>query len=182
VSSLTVHLNRDGPRDLAVPDSFTARRPFDVVIENHGEGSHVHLRLDESLARVASLGASTTFVDGDRIERVRVRTTTVEEPVRGTLIVEAGYGAERREVPVEVAQYREDPEQVPVDESLADPGAAADDDGRGVDLETAGLAALSLLAIGVAGWAALSVDSPVVVAGAAAVVLAVVGVGAWSLR
>lgn len=177
MASLTVHLNRDGPRDLGVPEEFTAHRPFDVVIENHGEPSHVHLRLDESLARVASLGASTTFVDGDRVERVRMRTTPVDDPIRGTLIVEVGYGAERREVPVQVAQYRENPQEVPVDESLAQP---ASDDG-GVDLEAVGMGILSLLAVVVAAWAALTIDSAVVAVGAAVVVIASVGATVWSL-
>lgn len=182
MSSLTVHLNRQGPRDLDAPATFETRRPFDVVLKNHGDGSHVHLELDDALASVARLSTDTVFVDGDVSERVRVDTRPVEDPIEGTLRVAVGYGAEERAIDVTLAQYRENPDQVDVDEDLSTPTRDPEADGGGLDLERVGLVVLAALALLVALWTATIAESPAVTAGAAVVAVAVAGVVAWSLR
>ncbi|MFB6127049.1 MAG: hypothetical protein ABEJ79_07140 [Halolamina sp.] len=181
MSSLTVTLNADGPRDIRADSRFEARRPFDVVLHNEGQGSHVHLELDDALASVAGVSADTVFVDEGVTERVRVDTRPVEDPVEGTLSVVVGYGAESHEVDVAVEQFRADPDDVAVDESLGQPQPDPSEE-ESVNLETVALVGLSLFAFAVAAWSVLFTGSPLVTGGAGVVVVATAAAAAWSLR
>lgn len=180
MSTLTVHLDRDDARGLAAPGSFTTRQPFDVVFENHGRGTRVHLHLDDGLARVASLADGNQFVPGESTERVRVDVTNVEEAVTGTLTLSTDYGAKKEHVEVTVAPYLDSGVReggVEVDERLAEPAqeAKAEAETEFPSLSTAAFVALSLGALAVAIAVVIVVESPIVVFGAVLVALAVVG-------
>lgn len=172
--ALTVHLNRDRLRDVDVPASFVADEPFDVVLENHGEGAHVHVQLDESLSRVARLRTDSRYVEDDATARIGVDTQTVEEPVTGAMTISAGYGAETETVDVRIDPPRADGYGIDVDERLAQPQT---EEREPPDAETLALLALAVVTLLAAGAVAVSVQSTVVVAAAAFVALTtVVGV------
>ena len=181
MSSLTVTLNAAGPRDVQADSRFEARRPFDVVLRNEGQGCHVHLELDDALAAAAGVGIDTVFVDEGATERVRVETRPVEEPVEGTLSVVVGYGAESHDVAVAVEQHHADPDEVAVDDSLGRP-QTRDSGGEGLLLEMVAMAGLSLFAFAVAAWSVRSTGSALVTGGAGVVVVATAAAAAWSLR
>lgn len=178
--ALVAHLNRDRPRALDAPAEFTARQPFDVVFENHGDGSNVHLHVDDELSRVLRLTDGNLFVGSDGTGRVRADVASVEEPVSGTLTVSLGYGAQTASIRVTVAPYQEPANAVTVDEALGKPQRTANETASRTtpEPETIALVLLGLVALAAAVAVATFVNSPVVTAGAAVVALAVViGVG-----
>lgn len=179
MSSLTVHLDRDDDQGLVAPESFTARQPFDVMFENQGRGTRVHLHLDDGLARVASLADGNQFVPGDATKRVRVDVANVEEAVTGTLTLSVDYGAKSQDVAVTIEPYLEDEDAgsgVDVDERLSKPAPKeSDPESPFPSLSNAAFVALSLGALAVAIALVIVVESPLVVLGAVLVALAVIG-------
>ncbi|GAB7095859.1 hypothetical protein JCM30237_30130 [Halolamina litorea] len=174
MSALSVHLNRERPRDIDAPASFVADGPFDVAVENHGGGSHVHVRLDETLSRVARLRDGSQYVGGDGIGHLRVDTRSIETPVTGTLTISVGYGAETATVEVRVEPSRESGYGIDVDDDLGTPQI---EQREPPDAETVALLSLAGVALLAAAAVAVSVGSTVVVAAAAFVALiTVVGV------
>lgn len=173
--SLTVDLNHGGPRTVAAPDEFLATGPFDVVLRNHGAGAHVHLRIDEGLASVARTDEGNAFVGAGESASVRVETKPVTEPVTGRLEVGVGYGAESEAVDVTVAPAEENGDGVRVDESLGRVERGEPDLLQRFDptLRTLAVVALAAVALGVALWAGLVIESAVVLAGVAVVVVGV---------
>lgn len=169
MSALSVHLNRDRPRDIDAPASFVADGPFDVALENHGQGSHVHVKLDESLSRVARLRADSRYVEADATARIGVDTRSVESPITGELTVSVGYGNESRTVELRIEPSRAEGYGIDVDERLADP--QPDPSAWPPDAETAGLLALAGIALFAAVAVSFLVESAVVVAAAAFVAL-----------
>lgn len=185
MSALDVQLNREGPRSLEAPREFSAHRPFEVVFQNHGEGLHAHLSLDEELSRVARLADGNAFVPGGERERVRVDTASVDAPVTGTLTISIGYGATTREVAVTVVPFDEGEERVQVDETLARPQRTAPNSGlvsRLPDAQAIALLGLAGVAVLVALAAAVFVPSTVVTVGALVVVVAVLAAVALAVR
>lgn len=174
MSALSVHLNRGGPRDIDAPASFVADEPFDVALENHGAGSHVHLQLDDTLSGVARLRADSTYVDRNSTDHIGVDTRSVEEPVSGTLTISAGYGNETRTVDLRIEPSRAEGYGIDVDEELAQP---QNEEWSRPDAETLALLGLAALALLAAVAVAVSVQSTAVVAASAFVALVtVVGV------
>ncbi|NHX35575.1 MULTISPECIES: DUF7524 family protein [Halolamina] len=172
--ALSVHLNRDRPRDIDAPASYVADEPFDVALQNHGQGSHVHVRLDESLSRAARLRDDSRYVEADTTARIGVDTQPLSEPVTGRLTVSAGYGAETETVELRIEPSRAGGYGIDVDEELAQPQTEAREP---FDAETVGLLVLAVLTLVAAVAVAVLVQSAVVVAAAAFVALVtVVGV------
>lgn len=177
MSALSVHLNRGGPRGIDAPASFVADESFDVAVENHGDGSRVHVQLDEALSAAARIRDGDAFVGSGATGHVRVETRQVEEPVSGTLTISVGYGAESTAVNVRI-----EPEGtneyglgVDVDERLAEP--QPDPSAWPPDAETVALLTLAVLALLTAAAVAMTIQSQAVVAAAAFVALVtVVGV------
>lgn len=100
--SLYVNLNRDGMKTLETDtNAFTTDGSFTIILENHGQPAHVHLHIDDNLARVASLEDPNWYVSAGEIEQVAVE---VHDGVLGggQLEISTGYGAERETVEVEV--------------------------------------------------------------------------------
>lgn len=103
-NSIAVDINRTGLHSLEVPDSFETPGSFGVELRNHGEATHVHLHLDDTLSTVARLDAPNHYVDGDssRTVKIPVRESSQwpEETLRGRLKVVTAHGRETRYVEV----------------------------------------------------------------------------------
>lgn len=172
--ALSVHLNRDRPREIDAPASFVADGSFDVALENHGGGSHAHVQLDGALSGVARVSDGSTYVGRGGTGHVRVDTRTVDEPTTGTLTISMGYGAEEATVDLRIEPSRESGYGLEVDEDLATPQVEREER---VDAETVGLLLLAAVALLAATAVAISIQSTAVVAAAALVALiTVVGV------
>lgn len=174
MSALSIHLNRERQREIDAPASFVADGAFDVALENHGDGAHVHVQLDEGLSRVARIRDGSTYVGSDATAHVGVDTGDVEEPVSGELTLSLGYGTQTETVSLTIEPARSEGYGIDVDERLGSP--QIEEQGP-PDTETVLLLGLAGVALLVAVGVAVSVQSPVVVAAAALVALTtVVGV------
>ena len=175
MSALSVHLNREKPREVDAPASFSATQPFDVALENHGDGAEVHVQLDDSLSAVTRLGKRELRVGPGETKHVRATVGAVEEPVTGQLTVSVGYGVATATTTVTVEPPQPEEYDITIDESLGTPRqqpASRRPPARTVALFVlAGTALLAAVAV------ALTVQNTVVLGAAVAVaVIAVVGV------
>jgi len=134
--TLTVHLNREEPRDVA-PEaaSLETDRSFVLRFVNHGGPLHVHLHLDEALGAVARPSSTQVYVAEEATTDVEVAIPPGHDPVKGYVDLVTGYGAQEARLNVTVTAERKDggPE-VAVDETLAEKQSAetdAGDDHRG---------------------------------------------------
>ncbi|WP_089650156.1 hypothetical protein ABSL23_11315 [Halobacterium sp. NMX12-1] len=181
---LSVHLNRDNPRDLQ-PEaaSLETDRSFVLVFENHGGPIHVHLRLDDALAAVAEPAATQVYVDEGQTRGVEVAIPSDHPPTKGYVELSTGYGAEQARVNVTVTAERKDGgPDVAVDDSLAEK-SGPDDDGESVALADVALPTAAAAAVVVVA-AALTVsisDSIAMLVGVLAL-LGGVGVAGYMLR
>jgi hypothetical protein len=173
--TLAVHLNRDGPHSVESQREFETDGPFTVELRNHGTPSHVHLRLDDDLAAVATLDDANYYVEDHTAVEVAVPEDH-SAAVSGRVEVVTGYGAESTAVPVTLLPAGS--LGVAVEESLStpaerDPGPPDD---RTRTLAVGGLAVVAVLLsavllVAVEGTAALAL-------GALALLLAVGGAAA----
>lgn len=120
---LVVHLNREGVYEIEpASESFETDRSFEVVLYNHGQAVHVHLRLDETLSSVAAVEESNHFVDTESTEVVAVQAASGRSTVEGALEIVTGYGSGTELVDVRIEEPHDPSEPtVAVDESLARP-------------------------------------------------------------
>lgn len=117
-----VDLNRASPHSIEVEaPSFTAEGAFDVVLRNHGEPLHVHLRLVDDLVDVASVTSPNHYVDKEGVRTVRVQVDEDRLPVEGRLEVVSAYGAETSYVSVRVVEPGAVDTSVAVDDQLGKP-------------------------------------------------------------
>jgi len=119
---LAVHLNRDGPREVA-PEAarLETDRSFVLAFENHGGPLHVHLHVDDALARVARPASTQVYVEEQETRLVEVTIPPDHEPVKGYIDLVTGYGAEEARVNVTVTAERKDGgPDVAVDETLSE--------------------------------------------------------------
>jgi len=119
---LSVHLNRDHPRDLdPAAASLETDRSFVLVFENHGGPVHVHLHLDDALAAVGEVAATQVYVDEGQTRGVEIAIPRDHPPAKGYVELSTGYGAEQARVNVTVTDERKDGgPDVAVDESLTE--------------------------------------------------------------
>lgn len=118
--ALTVHVNRGEIHSLDVPPTFETSDSFDVRLVNHGEATHVHLHLDDSLSELAAIDAPNHHVSRDSDRLVRV-TLTRDGSVRGNLKVATAYGATTRYIELIVTEPESTDEPVEVGEELTKP-------------------------------------------------------------
>ena len=121
---LPVQINREGRRELDVPDAVDVTGSFDVRFVNHGDALHVHLSADESLSRVATVDAGNRHVPGNGERRVRIDVDSDAldgDSAFGTLEVTTSYGAEQHLVDVEITDPAVTRTTVDIDQSLAEP-------------------------------------------------------------
>lgn len=188
---LRVHLNRDERHAIEPVDSSLAvADSFEVVIENHGDGSHVNIGLGGDLAAGGAAATPNPFVPTNETIRIAVDITTDHRPLEGVLLISTGYGQTRIELPVSVVS----PQQTGVD---ADPTPKRANGGRSVESDpikiiavlkreldpgTIALVALGVLALVLAAATAVLIDSIVVVLAVILVVLAVAGSVAMGMQ
>ena len=166
--SLVVDVNPDGMHTLGVPAEFSASGNFDVRLQNHGEATHVHLKLDDDLSANATLEEGHHYVTKDDTQVIHV---TVADGARGTGVLEVttGHGGTTGAVTVELGAAREKP-PVEIDESLAEPRARTEERQRDSD----GLIDAELVpAVALGGVALLLAVSTLATGGTAAIVLGV---------
>ena len=175
MSALSVHLNREKPREVDAPASFSASQPFDIALQNHGDAANVHLQLDDSLSGVAQLGKRELRVGPGETKHVRVEAEAVEQAVAGQLTVTLGYGVSTAKTTVTVEPPEPETYDITVDESLGTPQRS--ESPRRPEARTLALLSLAALALLAAVAVALTVDSTFVLGAAVAVaVVSVVGV------
>ena len=185
---LVVSVSESQLHEVEAPAAFETDGPFTVEISNRGRDAHVHLRLDDDLARVATLAETNPHVPRDETVEIVTDVDAVSAPVGGVLTVETGYGADGSEVDLTLQPPATKSGRVPhaggtsgVGGETAGAGQAATADGLtetlstggGLSLATLAVALLAVGAVGVAVATASMFAAPVVVMGAAAVVLAV---------
>nr|WP_272931419.1 hypothetical protein [Halobacterium noricense] len=180
---MSVHLNRDHPRDLQ-PEAATLEtdRSFVLVFENHGGPIHVHLRLDDGLAAIAEPAATQVYVEDDQTRGVEISIPSDHPPTKGYVELSTGYGAEKARVNVTVTTERKDGgPDVAVDDSLAEK-SEPDEDEDSVALADVALpaaAATAVVVVAAALTASIS-DSVAVLVGVLAL-LGGIGVAAYVL-
>ena len=180
--ALTVHVNRGELHSLDLPDSFETSESFDVRLVNHGEATHVHLHLDDSLSELAAIDAPNHHVDRNSERRVGVALTEAGA-TRGNLKVVTAYGATTHYVDVRITEPDEPERKVEVSEELGKPQpkqrTASDST---VDLPLLPVAGVSGVAVLVAVGTAFVFQQLAVVVAAAVVALAaiVAVVVAWA--
>ncbi|MFD1512408.1 DUF7524 family protein [Halomarina rubra] len=164
--SLVVDVNRDGMHTLAAPAEFSTAGSFDVRLTNHGEATHVHLKLDDALSANATLEEGHHYVTGGDTQVVHV---TVADGAQGSGALEltTGHGGTTQSVGVELGASPEKP-PVEIDESLAEP-AARDERALDGDRSVPEL----VPAVALAGVALLLGVSTLTTGGTAAIVLGV---------
>jgi hypothetical protein len=114
--TLSIHLNRTDLHAIEVPASFATAESFVIELDNHGEATHVHLRLDDALSEIASLPTSNHYVRPGATTRVPISVHD-EGPAGGFLTVATAYGSETEDIEITV-EPTAGKERVEIDESL----------------------------------------------------------------
>lgn len=114
--TLSVHLNRAELHAVELPATFASSDSFVVELDNHGEATHVHLRLDDALSEIASIPTSNHYVRPGATVRVPIRVHE-SGPVTGYLTVATAYGSQTEEVEITV-EPTAGKQRVEIDESL----------------------------------------------------------------
>ena len=115
-TTLTVHLNRTDLHSIEVPESFASADSFVVELDNHGEGTHVHLRLDDAFSGTASIPSSNHYVRPGATTRIPVSVTD-PGPTGGTLTIATAYGSETETVDLTI-EPNAGKRRVKIDDSL----------------------------------------------------------------
>ena len=184
--TLSVHLNREEPRDVA-PEaaSLETDRSFVLSFENHGGPVHVHLHLNDALAAVARPTTTQIYVESGETRRVEISLLPDHTPVKGYVDVSTGYGAEKARVNVAVTDPRKDGgPDVAVDDSLSEKQttgaeASASPSGAAADVQPLAFAAFGVV---VAAVLALSVSDSLALAVGGLALLCGVGVAGHLLH
>ena len=181
---LSVHLNRDNPRDLQPETaSLETDRSFVLIFENHGGPIHVHLRLNDALRAIAKPAATQIYVDEGQTRGVEISIPLEHPPTKGYVELSTGYGAEQARVNVTITEKRKDGgPDVAVDESLSEKPELDDEEEDSVALADIALptaAALTVVVVAAALTVSIS-DSAAMLIGALAL-LGGIGVAAYML-
>lgn len=122
--TLGVDVNKSGLHTLDAPTTFEADGPFVVELRNHGESSHVHINLDDTLSEIARIEATNHYVESGEARSIQVevrpRSEWPRENLRGKLKVVTAHGGETHYVDVTFDRTPEK-EPVEVDPELSKP-------------------------------------------------------------
>lgn len=168
-----MRINREGRRELDVPDSIEVTGSFDVRFINHGEALHVHLNTSDALSRAVTVDAGNRHVPGNGERRVRIDVDTdalEDDSLFGKLEISTSYGAEQRLIDVEVKDPTVVQTTVDIDESLAEPPR---NNTTLLDRPELFVLGLGLLAVVLAALTAAVLDDTLVAAGVGVVVVGV---------
>jgi len=181
--TLSVHLNRDGPRELA-PEAAALEtdRSFALEFVNHGQPLHVHVHPDETLDGAVTPAETQVYVDEGATRTVDVAVPRAAGPVEGELELVTGYGAEEASVAVSVARERKDGgPDVAVDDALSEKEATPEPDATTSVTRVVTPVVLAAVVVMVAAAAAIAVPDAGALAVGVAGVLAGVAVAAYEL-
>ncbi len=104
---LTVYLNRDGLNTVETDQTAVrATRSINIVFENHGKPTHVHLHLDDDLATLGTIEEPHWFVPKGEWREADLKLMDSAEG-SGRLEITAGYGQEQSTVDIEVEPSEE---------------------------------------------------------------------------
>jgi hypothetical protein len=166
-------LNETGQNSITpATGSFEATGTFDIALENVGEATHAHLKLDDDLARIASIDANNHYVDGNSTRHVSVDVREIDEPMEGRLEITTGYGQQTEYITVRVVPPEVSNPPVEVDEALSEP-APVEESPDYEGLAIVPIAILAALAIGTAVVTALVLGDPMVWVGVLVVAIGV---------
>ncbi|MUV87907.1 hypothetical protein GJ631_15440 [Natronomonas sp. CBA1123] len=170
--TLGVDINRSGLHTLDAPTTFEADGPFVVELRNHGEASHVHLHLDDTLSEIARIEASNHYVESEEARgvqiEVRPRPEWPRESIRGKLKVVTAHGGETHYVDVTFDRTPEK-EPVEVDPDLSKPQQTDDSSTPSTNLRALPVVVLAAIALLLAVGALITADGINFVMGAFAV-------------
>lgn len=180
--TLSVHLNRGGPRELdAERAALETDRSFVLEFVNHGQPLHVHLRPSEALDGVVTPAETQVYVDEGETRRVDVSVPRQSASVEGTLDVVTGYGAEEATVAISVTSERKDGgPDVAVDDTLAEKTPAEPDATTSVTEVVTPVVLAATVVVAAAAVAVAVPDAGALAVGVAGV-LAGVAVAAYEL-
>lgn len=188
--TLTVDINKEGIHSVSAPERIESERSLSIELRNHGQPTHVHLRLDGELASRASLGATNHYVETDRRMVELTVVEDVELPVTGRLEVVTGYGQQSSSVEVTLTKPEAAEEPAPTVSVTEEPAESAPPTSSGGALgggqpqtlrRVLPVVLLAVLAIALAA-VALQVGGDQVMLGSAVVVVGVLIAGYFLLR
>jgi hypothetical protein len=180
---LSVHLNREKPRDVA-PEavSLETDRSFVLEFQNHGGPIHVHVHLDDALASVADLTATQIYVEEGETRSVQISIPRDHPPAKGYVELSTGYGAEQARVNVTVTDHRKDGgPDVAVDEALSEKPESDPEEASTSLTAIAGPVTAATGAVVVAAAVAVAVSDSLAVLVGVLALLGAVGVAAYLL-
>ena len=164
--SLHVDLNRETLHEIE-PEGPVFETPgsFDVVFRNHSRAVHVHIRVDEALASVATVDDENHFVETEGETRVRVKIPPGMAPMEGSLEIVTGYGSESERVRIHIREPEPAVDPTPVSEGLGET-VGRQSSSQLLPEGMAGVAMLLAPTILLAAVALVIAPSPTVAAGA----------------
>lgn len=138
VSGLTVYLNRDGLNTVETDQTqVSATDAVEIVLENHGKPTHVHLHLDDDLATLGTIEDPHWFVPKGEWREVDLQLSKAAAG-SGRLEITAGYGQEQEAVNIAVEPAEDaDPGTVGTEAERIDTIGGTDSD-AGAGSEPAG--------------------------------------------
>lgn len=123
--ALDIHVNRTDHHDVETRTKrFAPDGPFEVHVQNHGEGLHVHVAVTGEFAFESAQFDGNPFVESDSTLELPVRPTTDDRPASGTVEVTAGYGQNGVSVDVDLV---DDSADASGDRSTVDRSAGSSD-------------------------------------------------------
>lgn len=105
--TVSVTLNRDGLNTVETDTkTVQAETSVDIILENHGKPSHVHLHPDDDLAVLGSVDASHLFVPEGEFREATLQLSPGATG-EGRLDITIGYGQARTRIDIVVTKAEE---------------------------------------------------------------------------
>jgi hypothetical protein len=179
-ATLTIELDDDHRQPIAPEtSSFETTGGFDIVLDNLGTATHVHLSLSEELDGIADIEANNHYVEGASTRYISVDVGALEDPVDGRIEIVTGYGRNTEHVAVRIVPADVSDPPVEIDDALAEPSP------RPESTDLTGLSTIPVIVLGalavVTALATALVIGTLAVWIAAAVVVVGVGVAVYLL-
>lgn len=178
--TLSVDVNRGSVHSIEPQvRQFETSESFAIELTNHGAATHVHLHVDDTLAKAFSLDGGNHFIEAGRTRLIEADVDQRSRPVSGRLRIATGYGAETAVVDISLTPSEEPVERGPVevDDRLSKPRPREQSQGTDTGLPTRAIAAgtLVVLSLLVVVVGALVAGNPAVILGVGIVLIAIAG-------
>jgi hypothetical protein len=178
-ATLTIELGDDRPPIAPETSSFETTGGFDIVLDNRGTATHVHLSLSAEFDGVADVEANNHYVEGSSTRYISVTVGSIDEAIEGRLEIVTGYGQNTEHVGVRIVPADVSDPPVEIDDSLSEPSP------RPESTDLTGLSTIPVIVLGalavVAALASALVIGDLAVWLAAAVVVVGVGIAIYLL-